>query len=304
VLKYRGREVTSSDVAFIKELINQHPDLSRRRLSVKLCEAWNWYQANGHPRDMVCRGLMLELHRRELIPLPPRRQTPTNPFVHRCRPKRIEISQTPLCASLKEMGPVELRQVRRSAEESLVKSLIEVHHYLGYTQPVGEHLMYLVSAQGRPIGCFCWSSAPRHLGPRDRYIGWSQQARKENIRFIAYQSRFLILPWVRVPHLASHVLGRMSGQLSADWERVYAHPIYFVETFVDATRYPGTCYRAANWIYLGMTTGRGKNDPTKKPNRTLKQVFGYPLHRRFRRKLAEGLSEPDQRQALAVKQRT
>jgi hypothetical protein len=301
VLKYRGREVTSSEVAFIKELINQHPDLSRRRLSVKLCEAWGWYQANGHPRDMVCRGLMLELHRRELIQLPPRRQTPQNPFVHRCQPRHVEISQTPLSTLLKEIGPVELRQVRRSTEESLVKSLVEHHHYLGYVQPVGEHLKYLVSAQGRPIGCFCWSSAPRHLGPRDRYIGWSQQARKANIRFIAYQNRFLILPWVRVPHLASHVLGRMSRQLSADWERVYAHPIYFVETFVDATRYAGTCYRAANWIYLGMTTGRGKNDQTKKPNRTLKQVFGYPLHRGFRRKLSGYVSEPDHRQALGDK---
>jgi hypothetical protein len=177
VLKHRGRKVTSSDVAFIKELINQHPDLSRRRLSVKLCEAWNWYQANGHPRDMVCRGLMLALHRRELIQLPPRRVTPNNPFLNRARPERIEVSQIPLCASLKDIDPVELSQVRRSAEEALVNSLIEQHHYLGYVQPVGEHLKYLVTAHGRPIGCFCWSSAPRHLGPRDRFITEARQRR-------------------------------------------------------------------------------------------------------------------------------
>jgi hypothetical protein len=286
VLRYRGRDVTSSDVTFIKELIKQHPDLSRRRLSVKLCEAWSWFQPNGHPRDMVCRGLMLALHRLNLIELPPKRRTTNNPFLQRSRPKRVAVSQLPLNASLKEIGPVDLCQVRRSAEESLVNSLVEHHHYLGYVQPVGEHLKYLIRAQDRPIGCFCWSSAPRHLGPRDRYIGWSQQARRENIRFIAYQSRFLILPWVRVPCLASHVLGLMSRQLSADWQRVYAHPIYFCETFVDPSRYAGTCYRAANWVYLGMTTGRGKDDQTKKPNRPLKQVFGYPLHRSFRRKLA------------------
>jgi len=236
---------------------------------------------------MVCRGLMLELHRRELITLPPKRSSPLNPFVQRSRPAPVEVDESPLCMPLKEIGNVELRQVRRSAEESLVNSLVEHHHYLRYVQPVGEHLKYLVTAEGRPIGCFFWSSAPRHLGPRDRYLDWSQKARKENIRFIAYQTRFLILPWVRVPHLASHLLGRMSRQLSSDWQLVYAHPIYFTETFVDPTRYAGTCYKAANWVYLGMTTGRGKDDLTMKPNRPLKQVYGYPLHRGFRRKLGD-----------------
>jgi hypothetical protein len=231
---------------------------------------------------------MLDLHRRDLITLPLKRVTPHNPFVRRVRPKSIEVACDPVCGTLKELGPVELHQVRRSAEESLVNSLIEHHHYLGYVQPVGEHLKYLVMANGRPLGCFCWSSAARQLGPRDRYISWSKEARKENIRYIAYQSRFLILPWVRVPHLASHLLGRMSRQLSDDWQSVYAHPIYFTETFVDPSRYAGTCYRAANWIYLGMTTGRGRNDKTGKPNRTLKQVYGYPLHRYFRRKLGLG----------------
>jgi len=152
-------------------------------------------------------------------------------------------------------------------------------------RPVGEHLKYLVTARARPVGCFLWSSAPRHLGPRDRHIGWSKEARKANIRFIAYQVRFLILPWVRVPHLASHLLGRMSRQLSGDWERVYAHPIAFVETFVDPTRYRGTCYRAANWTALGMTTGRGNNAPTHRATRTLKQVFGYALRKDFRQHL-------------------
>jgi hypothetical protein len=135
------------------------------------------------------------------------------------------------------------------------------------------------------VACFALSSAPRHLGPRDRFIGWSKEARKANIRFIAYQVRFLILPWVRVPHLASHLLGRMSRQLSGDWERVYAHPIYFVETFVDPHLYRGTCYRAANWTDLGMTTGRGNNAPTHRPTRTLKQVFGYALVKDFRQRL-------------------
>ena len=202
-------------------------------------------------------------------------------------PSFVEVDSAPLVARLSEISPMEIRQVRRTPEEALVNGLIAQHHYLGYGHPVGEHLKYLVTAAGRPIACFCWSSAPRHLGPRDRYIGWSPAARRANVRLLAYQSRFLILPWVRVPHLASHLLGRMSRQLSADWQRLYSHPIYFTETFVDTLRYRGTCYRAANWSELGMTTGRGNNCPTKRPNRSLKQVWGYALVKDFRRRLCQ-----------------
>ena len=154
-------------------------------------------------------------------------------------------------------------------------------------QPVGEHLKYVVYAQQRPVACFTWQSAPRHLGPRDRYIGWSLAARKQHLHLLAYNSRFLILPWVRVPHLASHLLGRMARTLSADWEQMYGHPVYFLETFVHAERFKGTCYRAANWVYLGLTTGRGKDDQSNKPNRPLKEVLGYALHKRFRDFLCE-----------------
>jgi hypothetical protein len=195
------------------------------------------------------------------------------------------LEPSPLACPLAQIGPVEIRQVRRTPEEALVKSLIAQHHYLGFTHPVGEHLLYLVTANDQPIACMSWSSAARHLGPRDRHIGWSKEARKANIRFIAYQSRFLILPWVRVPHLASHLLGAISRRLSHDWQQVYCHPIYFIETFVDSPRYRGTCYLAANWTELGLTTGRGKADQTHRPNRSLKQVLGYPLVKDFRRRL-------------------
>jgi hypothetical protein len=183
------------------------------------------------------------------------------------------------------MLPLDIAQVRRSGDEGLFDSLIQTHHYLGYTQPVGEHLKYLVSASGVPLACLAWSSAPRHLGCRDRFIGWPSVARRKNIRFIAYNLRYLILPWVKVPHLASHLLGRMARMLAQDWERFYGHPVYFVETFVDPQRFRGTCYRAANWVYLGRTTGRGKNDQTGKPNRSIKEVWGYPLSKGFRRRL-------------------
>ena len=288
-LQYRGRVVTDADVAFIKGLIAAHPTLSRRALSKKLCEAWNWVQLNGALRDMVCRGLMLALHRAGHIELPKKRQSPPNPLAQRSRPAAVhsDIDRTPLHGCLKAVGPLRVDRVRRTGQEPLFNSLIEQHHYLGYTQPVGEHLKYLVFAQDRPIACLAWSSAPRHLGPRDRFIGWSAEARRRNIHLIAYNLRFLILPWVQVPHLASHILGRMARQLPRDWEQIYGHPVYYLETFVDPQRFRGTCYRAANWIVLGQTTGRGKDDQTHRPNRPIKDVLGYPLCRRFRRLLGE-----------------
>jgi hypothetical protein len=279
---YRGRVITDADVAWIREIIAAHPTLSRRALSKKVCEAWNWVQPNGHPRDMVCRGLMLALHRAGRIELPPPRRAVANPLLQPCRPAAADVDRSPLGGSLQAIGPVSFRQVRRTPAERLFNSLIEQHHYLGYTRPVGEHLKYLVFARERPIACLAWSSAPRHLGPRDRFIGWSARARRRNIQLLAYNLRFLVLPWVQVPHLASHILGRMARQLPGDWQRVYEHPVYYLETFVDPERFRGTCYRAANWIALGRTTGRGKNDQTNRPNRPLKEVLGYPLHRRFR----------------------
>jgi len=285
--RYRGRVVTSGDVVFIRQFIAQNPGASRRRLSVKLCEAWQWKQANGALRDMVCRGLLLMLHRAGEIELPPVRQVSLNPFVERERPAPVLLDTTPIAGPLSALQPVELEQVRRTGDEPLFNSLMEHYHYLGYEQPVGEHLKYLAWAQGCPIACLAWSSAPRHLGSRDRYIGWNAEARRRNIRFLAYNTRFLILPWVQVPHLASHLLGKMTRVLSGDWERMYDHPVYFAETFIDPGRFRGTCYRAANWILLGHTTGRGKNDHTNKPNRPIKEILGLPLVSRFRELLSQ-----------------
>ena len=285
-LSYRGRMVTAEDILYIRELIAAHPRASRRRLSEKLCEAWQWRQANGALRDMVCRGLLLMLDRAGEIELPAVKFVPHNPFVRRPRPEPVPVDTTAIVGPLADLRPVEIEQVRRTDRERLFNSLMEQYHYLAYERPVGEHLKFLVWAGyplgPRPIACLAWSSAPRHLGSRDRYIGWSAEARRRNIRFLAYNTRYLILPWVRVPHLASHILGRMTSQLSAEWERMYGHPVYFAETFIDPTRFRGTCYRAANWKFLGLTTGRGKNDHTYEPNRPIKEVLGLPLTPHFR----------------------
>ena len=287
VFAYRGRRVTASDLGEVRALIAAHPQATRRALSQHLCAAWQWVQPNGRPRDMVCRGLMLGLHRAGLIELPPRHHRPPNPLARRQRPPTVVIDRTPVRTRLGALGALDFVAVRRTAAEPLFNALLEAHHYLGYTQPVGEHLKYLVYAAGRPLACFAWSSAPRHLEPRDRFIGWSAAARRQNIRFVAYNPRFLILPWVEVPHLASHLLARMVRRLSADWQQLYGHPVYFAETFVDSERFRGTCYRAANWIALGTTTGRGKDDLTHRPNRSRKDVLGYPLIPQFRERLAE-----------------
>lgn len=285
--QYRGRKISQENILYIRELIAVHPQASRRALSRKLCEAWQWKQANGALCDMVCRGLLLRLDRAGQIRLPAVSYVRHNPLLERARPAPLLLDRTPLEARLGDVAPLEFRQVRRTGEEPLFNSLLEQHHYLGYEQPVGEHLKYLVWAGPRPVACLAWSSAPRHLGARDRYLGWSAEARRRNIRYVAYNTRFLIVPWVRVEHLASHILGRMAARISADWQGIYGHPVYFVETFVDPERFRGTCYRAANWIVLGKTTGRGKQSNSYVPNRSIKEVLGYPLTKRFRELLGE-----------------
>jgi hypothetical protein len=287
-LKYRGRVFTAEDILYIRNLIAAHPDESRRRLSQKLCEAWQWKQSNGALRDMVCRGLLLMLDRTGQIELPAVKFVPANPLVRRACPAPVQIDTTALEGRIDQIGHLQFAQVRRTPEERLFNSLLEQYHYLRYQQPVGEHAKYLVSTQGRPVACLAWSSAPRHLGSRDRYIGWSAEARRRNIRFIAYNTRFLILPWVRIENLASHILGRMAARISEDWQQMYGHPIYFLETFVDSERFRGTCYRAANWVLLGKTTGRGKQSNSYVPNRSIKEILGYPLTKWFRELLGRG----------------
>jgi hypothetical protein len=289
-IRYRGRTITQADIGFIRALIAKNPSLSRRKLSAELCRAWNWVQPNGVLKDMVCRGLMLQLHRQGQIELPAKRQESPNPLEKRRKPILDEdaVDKSPLEGRLSDIQPIEFRQVQRKGwDVQLFNGLIERYHYLGYAHPVGEQMKYLVFGDSRPVACFMFSSAPRHLGPRDRYIGWSAELRRRNVHMLAYNSRYLIFPWVRVRYLASHLLSRVVKILSTDWERLYHHPVYFIETFVNAPRYKGTCYRAANWVYMGKTTGRGKDDQTNKPNRPLKEVLGYPLVKNFREKLCE-----------------
>jgi hypothetical protein len=287
-LTYRGRPITAADLATIHALLRATPRLSRRALSLAVCDAWHWQQPNGTPCDAICRGLLLWLHRQGHLVLPPPQWTTCKPWRSRTNAPTVLIDTTPIEMPLHALRPITFAQVRRTPDEGLFNSLLAQYHYLGYQQPVGEHLKYLVVAGERPVACFAWGSAPGALGPRDRFIGWSAEARRGHLRLLAYNPRFLILPWVRVPHLASHLLGRMVARLSRDWQQIYGHPIYWLETFIDPARFRGTCYRAANWIPLGRTSGRGHRAPTRQPTRPIKDVLGYPLTADFRTRLTGG----------------
>jgi hypothetical protein len=287
LLTYRGRPVRPRDVAFLRELIAQSPGLSRRRLSVKVCEAWNWVQPNGQTRDMVCRGLMLALHRAGHIELPAKRSCPRNNTITHRRVAPLEFcDSTPIEGSLASVGPLEIRLVRRSEGESLFNHLLHQHHYLGFSRPVGEHLKYLVLAGQRPVACLAWNSGPLKLTLRDQFVGAPRQAYAHHLHLIAYNSRYLIVPWVKVPHLASHLLGRIARRISADWQELYHHPVYLLESFVDIERFKGTCYRAANWTCVGRSRGRGTK--SKPGDRTsIKELWVYPLRKDFRPKLTQ-----------------
>ena len=285
-VKYRGKTATAEDIQIINDLINKNPCLSRRALSVEFCKATGWSQPNGNTCDMVARGYMLALYRKGYITLPPKKQNPANPFVLRKKPCHINVDKTLVNTNLKQLLPLKFIQVRKTSLEKLFNSLIEQYHYLGYTQPVGEHLKYIVYSGTRPVACLAFSSAARHIGPRDKFIGWNSHIRKQNMHLICYNTRFLILPWVSVKYLASHILSKVAKIISNDWKRLYNHRLYYIETFVDKTRFAGTCYRAANWKYIGDTKGLGKDSTDKIPNRSIKAIYGYPLTRDFKKVLS------------------
>ena len=287
IFTYRGRVVTTQDVTFINDLIAKYPDEHRTGLSRRLCRAWEWTQPNGQLKDMICRSLLLQLERLGHIVLPPPRPCCTAAAGPRRKPAPVELDITPIRSSVKELAPaITLRQVRRTSHEKLFNSLIEQYHYLGYSQPVGEHLKYIAWApDGRPLGCLAFCSAAFGLNVRDHFIGWSPAVRDRNRHLLAYNTRFLLLPWVEVRFLASHLLARCAKELARDWQALYHHPVYWLETFVDTDRFAGTCYKAANWIYLGLTRGRGKYNKTYKQLTSIKAVYGLPLDPAFRSKL-------------------
>jgi len=288
----QGRHIAAADLEQVRQLLVEHPDWSRRRLSQYLATLWNWRNHLGQLKDMAARTLLLKLEQRGWIVLPSRRQVPSNRMRHKPMPPSQElVGESPLRADLGTLLPLEISEVSTVAGTSpraLFENLLQRHHYLSYRSPVGENLQYLVSDhQGRPLACVLFSAAAWQCADRDEYIGWDAATRGQGLHLIANNSRFLIAPWVRVPSLASHLLSRIARRLSRDWQRKYGHPIYLLETFVQRDRFAGSCYQAANWRRVGQTKGRSRqNRPDGQRYRLpIKDVYLYPLHSRFEQRL-------------------
>lgn len=280
------------ELAQVRALLAGHPDWSRRRLSEHLARLWDWRNPAGQLKDMAARTLLLKLEQRGWIELPARRQIPNN----RLGPKPIPTPAPfpkpgPIHRALSELLPLTLKEIsrqKRPEQRALFEALLHHHHYLSHRGCVGENLQYLVlDRQGHPLACVLFGAAAWQCRARDQHIGWDGPTRQRRLGYVTHNTRLLILPWVRVPQLASHVLGRIARCLSQDWVGKYGHPIHLLETFVDTRRFHGTCYQAANWVHAGQTTGRTRQNKSMIPQSPPKAVWLYPLR-------------PDYRQALCA----
>jgi len=290
VIQVQGRDIKADDIALIKDLIHANPNWKRSRLSLELCRCWNWHNAAGHLKDMSCRILLRKLEKMGYIELPVRVHSGSNTVRH-ARNKIVEPvlhSKEPIVVELKKLLPLQIDVVENEDGYNLklFKYWISAHHYLGWSDPVGEHLKYFVlDNQNRPLACLMFGAAAWKIQPRDLFIGWCPADRKSNLNFIANNNRYLILPWVKVKCLASHILGLIGRRINQDWQKKYRHEIYMLETFVEDKRFMGTSYKAANWMYLGKTQGRGRNDVKQEYKLPIKSIWVYALSKNFREKL-------------------
>ncbi len=279
--------MSPEDVALIRDWLQAHPDSNRTRLSRELCVAWAWRNAAGRLKDMAARSLLLKLEARGQIQLPPRRTASVNGLRNR-HTRAIDHDQSAMGGPLQSLQPVRVQPViEASSEARLFQFLLQRYHYLGHRNCVGENLKYLArDREGRPLACLLFGSAAWKAAARDQWLGWSGEQRRRHLSLLTNNTRFLILPWVRVPHLASHLLGQATARLSADWQQKYGHPIYLVESFVEQPRFAGTCYRAAGWIAVGLTTGRTRNNDGLKPRTARKAIYLKSLRPDALRRLA------------------
>ena len=279
-------QVRAEQIEAIRALIQGNPQAHRRRLSELLCEQWDWKNLKGQAKDMAARNLMLKLHRQGQIILPPTRRPATNAQRGRRTPPPPSTGPALSC-SLVQVQPISLERVDPpNPDRGLLQSLLAHHHYLGYRGSAGENMQYMVwSSNRQPLACLVFEAAAWKVAVRDRWLGWDRSERQRHLQEIANNSRFLIPPWIKIPHLASHVLARATARLRRDWFDKYGHGIELVETFVDRSRFQGTCYRAANWIRLGSTQGRGRNDAQRTVRPAIKDIYVYPLNPKFRQRL-------------------
>lgn len=278
----QGRTLTDDDLQLIRRLIKDNPCWHRKRLSIELCQYWNWRAANGQLKDMSCRNLLLKLECSGHLTLPPPLTSANNSHRHH-HIQLVPHQTSPIIAELSTLRPISMTSVAYEEQQKLFKTFLACYHYLGYSGTVGENIKYLAfDRNDNPLACLLFGAAAWKIAPRDRFIGWDAERRKRNLHMLTNNMRFLILPWIHVPHLASHILGQVSRRICADWLGKYGHPIYLLETFVERDRFYGTCYQAANWRYVGQTKGRTRNDHYNSIQVPIKDVYLYPLTPDFR----------------------
>jgi len=278
----QGRKIGGAEIAEIRALMEANPQWSRWRLSQALAQKWDWYSASGQLKDMAARTLLSKLHERKLIALPERKR---GPVVRRPRPGPDlfdSLLPEPITADLSSLQPFQVQVVGpKQPDYHLFRRYLAQYHYLSFGGPVGENLGYLIrSRAGVDLACLLFGAAAWQCAPRDQWIGWSAEQRAQGLPMIANNSRFLILPWVRVARLANHILSQIAGRIDADWQRRYHHPLYLLETFVQQDRFRGTTYQAANWIHVGQTTGRTRQSQRQRDNQVhapVKDIYLYPL---------------------------
>ncbi len=273
----QGRRINQGDIQKIFNLIKVYPTWGRTRLSLELCEQWNWQRPNGSPKDMACRSMLLKLERKGLISLPPRKSPSVNCYRNKS-PQWFPHCTDKIVNNLGELYPLQISVIsEKTIDHQLFRFLLYQYHYLRLKNVVGENMKYLISDKfQRPLACALFGSAAWKTADRDQYIGWDQKTRERNLRFITNNHRVL------VKNLASHVLSRIARRINTDWIKKYGHPIYLLETFVDQSRFHGTCYRASNWILVGQTKGRTRNDRSMTIRVPVKDVYIYPIVRGFR----------------------
>ncbi len=277
-------EITQSKIDQILELISTNPSWGRTKLSIELCNLWGWQHHDGRPKEISCRDLLRKLDAKGIITLPAKiRDSGLKPGTKNCIQLMLHDIMEISC-DITEIHPIKVEVVKeRTQQGHEFKSLIAQYHYLSFDMTVGENIKYMVySRSGQLLACLLFGSSAWSCAPRDQFIGWDRAASKVNLIYTTNNSRFLILPWVKIPHLASHILGHVCRRIVSDWQTKYGHPIHLLETFVEKERFKGTCYKAANWIQVGETTGRSRNDRYKNIRVPIKDIYLYPLCKNFR----------------------
>ena len=275
-----GKPFTETDLETVKKIIRENPAAHRLRLSQIICKEFNWVSENGRLKEMSCRAALLKLYRKGLVELPaPQRKKNNNA---KTQITNISDPRFPIEKDITELTDIKISFVITRTETRLWNELIERYHYLRHKPLAGANIKYLVYCNEGLLGAISFSASAWKTAPRDKWIGWDNKTREKNLQLIINNSRYLILPWVKVKHLASKVLGMCARQIRSDWKQRYNYEPVLLETFVEKDRFRGTCYKAANWIYVGQTQGRGKKDVHKEYKLPIKDIWMYPLGKDFR----------------------